>query len=145
MDGARLVRIEIDEDGDGTIDRWEHYGDDQPPAGSSIRNPPSALSRNQGRVQAALTRIDRAPNDDGKVTRSEDCEHGVLTRVEEDTNGDGQVDKWETFAGTTVETIALDTRGRGTPDRRLVYAPDGTLARIEVDPDGSGAFRVEHP
>src|SRR6266478_1538933 len=29
MDGARVVRIEIDKDEDGKIDRWEYYGPDQ--------------------------------------------------------------------------------------------------------------------
>src|SRR5438309_7874134 len=29
MDGARVLRIEIDTDGDGKIDRWEDYGGDQ--------------------------------------------------------------------------------------------------------------------
>jgi hypothetical protein len=38
--------------------------------------------------------------------------------------------------------MALDTTRRGTPDRRLIYRPDGTLDRIEVDADGSGTF---HP
>ena len=40
MDGARVVRIEIDSDADGTIDRLEHYGADQKleKVGSSRRN-----------------------------------------------------------------------------------------------------------
>ena len=29
MDGARFVRIEIDSDEDGVVDRWEYYGADQ--------------------------------------------------------------------------------------------------------------------
>ena len=29
MDGARIVRVEIDKDEDGKIDRWEYYGPDQ--------------------------------------------------------------------------------------------------------------------
>jgi len=29
MDGPRVVRIEIDTDEDGRIDRWEYYGTDQ--------------------------------------------------------------------------------------------------------------------
>src|SRR5262249_45762229 len=29
MDGAHVVRIEIDKDEDGKIDRWEYYGTDQ--------------------------------------------------------------------------------------------------------------------
>ena len=29
MDGSRIVRIEIDKDEDGKVDRWEYYGPDQ--------------------------------------------------------------------------------------------------------------------
>src|SRR5687768_5973282 len=29
MDGARFVRIEIDSNEDGAVDRWEYYGADQ--------------------------------------------------------------------------------------------------------------------
>src|ERR1700676_5030836 len=29
MDGTKFVRIEIDQDEDGKIDRWEYYGPDQ--------------------------------------------------------------------------------------------------------------------
>jgi hypothetical protein len=29
MDGARAVRIDIDSDEDGKIDRWEYYGTNQ--------------------------------------------------------------------------------------------------------------------
>ena len=29
MDGSRVVRIEIDKDEDGKVDRWEYYGPDQ--------------------------------------------------------------------------------------------------------------------
>jgi hypothetical protein len=38
--------------------------------------------------------------------------------------------------------MAIDTKGRGTPDRRLIYQPDGTLSRIEMDPSGTGTW---HP
>ena len=125
MDGARLTRLEADENQDGRIDRWEFY---PATAGDGVRQPPE--------------RIERATRLDGQVSRREFFEGGVMVRVEEDTNGDGKTDKWETYVSGAVATVALDSQGRGKPDRRLVYSPDGSLDRIEEDPDGSGRFRV---
>ena len=61
--------------------------------------------------------------------------------TEEDTDGDSKVDKWETYDNGTLSMMAIDTEQRGVPTRRLVYRPDGTLDRIEVDPTGSGQFQ----
>lgn len=126
MDGARVVRLEADENDDGRIDRWEFY----PPGGSAgVRQPPE--------------RIERATRNDGKVARWEFFEQGVMVRVEEDTTGDGRVDKWETYRDGALTVLALDTTGRGKPDRRLLYGADGTLDRIEVDAAGTGTFQAE--
>ena len=125
MDGARLIRLEADENDDQKIDRWEYY----PAAGAGgLKQPPE--------------RIERATRHDGQVSRREFFEGGSMTRVEEDVDGNGATDKWETYAAGSLVTLALDTHGRGTPDRRLVYRPDGSLARIETDPTGSGEFRA---
>ena len=70
---------------------------------------------------------------------------GRLARIEEDTNGDGAIDKWETYAGGVLSVLALDLQHRGKPDRKLIYRPDGTLDRIEVDPDGTGRFQPIKP
>ena len=92
-------------------------------------------------MDVTLERIERSTRRDGTVSRREYFDRGVLTRVEEDTDGDGKIDKWETYSEGTLAVMALDTKGRGTPDRRLIYRPDGTLNRIEADPNGSGTFR----
>jgi hypothetical protein len=125
MDGARLIRLEADENGDGRVDRWEHYAGT---VGSS-RQPPE--------------RIERSTRFDGRISRREFFERGVMVRVEEDTDGDGALDKWETYAGGALAILALDSTRRGTPDRRLIYKPDGSLDRIEVDPTGSGQFQPQ--
>jgi hypothetical protein len=125
MDGARLIKLEADENQDGRVDRWEYY----PAAGDGgVKQPPE--------------RIERSTRFDGKVSRREFFEGGVMVKVEEDTDGDDRIDKWETYSGGTLTLLALDTKGLGKPDRRLVYAPDGSLDRIEEDADGSGQFRV---
>ena len=108
MDGARILRIEIDADEDGQIDRWEYYGADQ-----------------------KLERVALATNGDGKPTRTEWYEAEVVVRAEEDENQDGRTDKWETYENGRLASVAFDTTHRGTPDRRIVYAADGS-ARVEA-------------
>jgi len=125
MDGQRIVRVEIDEDGDGKVDRWEYYQPGTAPG-----------------VPGVLERVERATRHDGRISRREFLEAGRLVRIEEDTDGDGAIDKWETYKDGALAVMELDTQHRGKCDRRLVYGRGGTLERIEVDPDGSGQFRV---
>lgn len=133
MDGPRVVRVEVDENADGTPDRWEYHSADSAPG-----PPPGG----PGGMDKTVERVERATQFDGRVTRREYFDAGILTRVEEDTDSDGNTDKWETYVNGSLATLALDTQRRGTADRRLVYGADGTLLRIEVDPDGTGAFRA---
>jgi len=141
MDGARVVRIEIDQDGDGKIDRWEYYGAD----GKLEKVGFSRL--NDGKVDAwshpgpdgSIARIEVSTRRDGHVDRIEYYEKGVLVRAEEDGDGDGKIDKWETYEGSRIASVAFDTIHRGTPDRRLIYALDGSV-RLEVDLKGDGHF-----
>jgi hypothetical protein len=126
MEGPRAVRSEIDENGDGTVDRWEYYE----PA------PPGATG-----ALVVLQRVERATRHDGKVSRWEYYENGIFKRVEEDTTADGKVDKWEIYEDGALLSVALDTEGLGRPTRRLLYRSDGSLDLIEVDPDGTGVFR----
>ena len=89
-----------------------------------------------------IEHIERATHRDGVVSRWEYFENGMLVRVEEDKNGDGKIDKWETYTDGSLETMTIDTTHHGKADRRLVYRPDGTLDRIEIDPTGSGTFTL---
>jgi hypothetical protein len=146
MDGSRVVRVEVDEDGDGKVDRWEYHRDltttnDSKTSTGSSGSPGASAAASAG-GDPTLERIERATKHDGKVSRREYFENGLLARVEEDTDGDGHIDKWETYSGGTLAIMAIDTKGRGTPDRRLIYQPDGTLSRIEMDPSGTGTW---HP
>jgi EF hand domain-containing protein len=141
MDGSRVVRVEVDENGDGAVDRWEYHKDPSSSGAPAGVTTTAAIGSKSDGVDATLERIDRATKFDGKVSRRDYFENGVLMRVEEDTDGDGKIDKWETYSGGTLAIMAIDTKGRGTPDRRLIYQPDGTLSRIETDPNGTGTFR----
>jgi hypothetical protein len=131
MDGTRLVRMDIDRNFDGTVDRWEYY------------TPDGALEKvgfsraNDGTVDAwafqgadgQMVRIEVSTRRDGKVTRWEMYEQGALARAEEDTDADGRVDKWEQYANGALTSVSIDSQKRGRPDRKLVYGPDGV--RVE--------------
>jgi hypothetical protein len=140
MDGTRVLRIEIDADEDGKLDRWEYYD-------AAQRLEKTGTSRvNDGKEDAWLYatgtssgRADVSTTRDGKANRFEFYENDALVRVEEDGNADGKIDKWEEYESGRLAAVAFDTLQRGTPDRRLVYAVDGS-ARLEVDQHGSGVF-----
>ena len=145
MDGARVVRVEVDENGDGTVDRWEYHSQ-VGQVGQAQAGQPVQLTRVRGGGFASpdktIERIERATRHDGVVSRWEYFEDGMLVRIEADTDGDGKIDKWETYRGGTLSMMAIDTLHRGKADRRLVYRPDGTLDRIEIDPTGSGTWQT---
>ena len=127
MDGTRFVRIEIDKDEDGKIDRWEYYGPDQ-------KLEKIGFSRsNDGKVDAwayksadgSVAKVEVSTNRDGKIDRIEFYEKDTLVRAEEDTNGDGRTDKWETYENGTLLTVSFDTKFTGKPDRTVDYRQEG--------------------
>jgi hypothetical protein len=136
MRGAHVVSADLDEDFDGKVDRREVYADNATTAAAPGVAPGAvpALPRTD------MVRAEQSTRGDGVMNRVEFYEHGKLARVEEDTNGDGRVDKWETWTDGTLTTVALDTKGAGKPDRRIVYAADGSEPRMEVDMKGDGTF-----
>ena len=152
MDGTHVQRIEVDEDEDGKVDRWEFYDADrrlERVGFSRLHNgvlDAMAFYSQDGNVE----HIEISTRGDGLFNRVEFYQSGSLARVEEDTNGDGRTDKWETYApdpnGTPGEpgpiiSASFDDAFRGTPTRRLVYRPDGSgVLRVEEDPDGDGIF-----
>ncbi|HJZ70577.1 MAG TPA: hypothetical protein VKE51_02500 [Vicinamibacterales bacterium] len=141
MDGARVVRIEIDKDEDGKIDRWEYYGPDQKliKAGYSRLGDGKEDAWSYFGADGSVERVEISTRRDGKVTRVERYLNGVLASAEEDTDGDGRMDKWETYDGQRLASVAFDTQHRGGPDRRLLYHADGTVA-FEIDREGDGHF-----
>ena len=141
MDGARLLRIEIDKDEDGLVERWEHYGPDRSleSVGFSRSGDGKEDARSYAGADGSIIRIDVSTGRDGRVTRVEHYDGGRLARVEEDGDRDGRMDKWETYEGDRLVMVAFDASGRGSADRRLLYAADGA-AELQHDPDGDGAF-----
>jgi hypothetical protein len=146
MDGARVVRIEIDKNEDGKIDRWEYYDANQKleKIGTSRAQDGKEDSWSYLGADGTIERIEVSAKHDGKISRVEHYVKNILTAAEEDGDGDGNMDKWEIYDGDRLASIAFDTTHRGTPDRRLIYAPDGT-ARLEVDAKGTGEFVALKP
>ena len=123
MDGADLERAEMDEDFDGTIDRWEQYTI----GGTAAQEGGASL-------------VELSDRRNGRVTRREYYQAGVLLRAEQDTNGDGAVNKWEAYEAGVLVSVELDERGEGRPTRRLLYSAGGRFIGVEVDEDGDGEF-----
>lgn len=152
MEGTRLQRIEIDEDEDGKVDRWEFYDANR----HLLR---VSFSRQHNGVLDAIAfygmageveRVELSTRGDGLFDRVEFYRAGVLAQVEEDANGDGRVDKWETYAIDSqglpreppqIATASFDDSFRGTPTRRVVYRQDASVLRVEHDTDGDGVFQ----
>ena len=132
MDGTRVVRIEIDKDEDGKIDRWEYYDANQKivKIGFSRQNDGTEDAWQYTGPDGGVSRIEISTRGDGQVTRIEHYERGRLVSAEEDSDEDGTIDKWETYDGDRLASVAFDTAHRGTPDRTLIYGADGTV-RVE--------------
>jgi len=141
MDGAHVVRIELDSDEDGKIDRWEYYGPDEQleKIGFSRLGDGKEDAWKFPSPGGASDRIGISTRRDGKITRTEFYKGDRLVSAEEDVDEDGKIDKWETYEGDRLASVAFDTLHRGTPDRRMVYGLNGS-ARLEVDPAGGGHF-----
>ena len=136
MDGAMVVRIEIDADHDGTLDRWEHYGADGAieKVGSSRWHDGNPDSWAYYAQDGSIARLELSTHRDGKVDRIEYYQKGVLVRAEEDTGGDGRIDKWEAYEGSRLTSVSFDTTDTGRPDRQLTYLSDGSVRAEALTP-----------
>lgn len=141
MDGSRVLRVEIDTDHDGKVDRWEYYGADQrlEKVGFSRANDGKEDAWSYAAPDGSIATLEISGRRDGRVSRIEHYRQGVLVSADEDTAGTGRFDKWETYEDGHLSMVAFDTTHRGTPDRRLLYGPNGS-ARVEIDAAGTGHF-----
>ena len=146
MDGSRVVRMESDTNYDGRIDRWQYYAANQTVEKIGLSTKDDGIEDRWLYLgpDGATTRVELSTRRDGKVSRVEHFEKTVLVRAEEDTDGDGRFDKWETYDGLRLAVVGFDTVHRGTPDRRIIYAVDGTV-QVEVDASGDGRFTPARP
>ena len=123
MDGTKFVRIEIDADEDGKVDRWEYYGPTQrvDRVGISRANDGKADTWMFQGADGSVSRIEVSTKHDGRVNRTEFYNRDVLTRVEEDTDADGRVDKWEEYESGVLVKVSFDTAKSGNPTTTLDY------------------------
>ena len=123
MDGSRFVRIEVDKDEDGAVDRWEYFN-----AEGALEK--VGISRsNDGIADTWLfegpdgqpAKVEISTRRNGKIDRTEFYKRGELTRVEQDTDADGRVDKWETYAGGALTNVSFDVTKSGKPTVTVDY------------------------
>ena len=115
-DATRLFRIEIDQDEDDKIDRWEHYD-----------------------ANNKMVRVGSSSKDDQiEDTWTYPDAKGFLARVETDTDRDGAIDKREIYVqsqsaadGRVLSAVEIGLNEAGK-FRRLHYRPDGSFDRVET-------------
>lgn len=132
MDGARFIRIEMDTNGDGKIDRWEYYGADQKlnRVGLSRSNNGKIDSWIYQAADGSVGKVETSSKNDATVDRVEFYEKGVLARVEQDSDRDGHPDRWETYAEGRLVSVGFDTTHTGRPDRIIDYRKEAHPAPV---------------
>ena len=117
MDGTRVIRIEMDRDEDGKLDRWEYYD-------SNNKVERVGSSSKDDEVQDTFTYPDAG---------------GFPARVETDSDRDGRIDKREHFVpkpgpgnDRVLAIVEYDFDQTGNPGRRLYYRTDGSFDKSEV-------------
>jgi hypothetical protein len=150
MDGTRILRVELDVDQNGKVERWDFYGPDRKleKVGFASKNDGVMDSQAFYGPGGVLDHIDLSTKRDGRFDRTEYYENGKLVRSADDTNGDGRPDKWDTWepvdrpiAGAPqygITATSFDDTGSGRPERRFIYGPGGAIVRVEIDPNGDG-------
>jgi hypothetical protein len=130
---GRVMRIEVDGNNDGIVDRWEYFD------GNGQLSRVGTSSESDGVEDTWVTqrgeemRVDISTRRDGVVDRHELHDKGALVSADQDTNGDGRIDQWQHFVNGRLTELLIDTTGTsGHPDRRLLYAADGSLARVDA-------------
>lgn len=117
------LRAQIDGDNDGVVDRWEYYGPD-------------------GRIaKVGLSR--RTPGTPDVWWYPDGF--GGAGRREYDDDGDGRAERAEDLLDGLVVAEEFDTDGDGLRDRRVVRGPDGSVERVETDPDREGRWQRSVP
>jgi hypothetical protein len=123
MDGNKFLRIEIDRDEDGKVDRWEYYGADQKleKVGFSRSNDGKADAWAFQGTDGAVARVQVSTKKDGRPNRTEFYDKGTLSRAEEDSDADGRIDKWEQYESGALISVSFDTTRSGKPTTTIDY------------------------
>jgi hypothetical protein len=132
-DNRQIRLIEVDEDHDSWVDRFEYYN------AAGILEKVGRCRKQKGRVDewtyrasdGRASRIEYDDDGDGKPERAEVMKEGALVRIEMDTDRDGRPDRWQSWENGRIASEEIDTNGDGKPDRRLVFGPRARLLRVE--------------
>jgi hypothetical protein len=126
-------RLEIDENRDGRIDRWEEYN----PAGVMTRFAISAKGGSPDRfveldpATKVTTRVEIDADHDGRRERVEVYLEGRLRRAEIDTDGDGKRDRIQDWSPGYLASEEIDRDGDGRADIRILHSKTGAISRVE--------------
>jgi hypothetical protein len=126
-------RLEIDENHDGKLDRWEEYN----PEGVMLRFATSAKGGRPDRfaevdpATKATIRVETDTDHDGKRERVEVFERGRLSRAEIDTDGDGKRDRVQSWTDGKLTSEEIDRDGDGRPDIRILHTKTGAISKVE--------------
>jgi hypothetical protein len=125
--------VEVDENSDGWIDRWEYY--DEKGTLLSVgrwhktKGQPDEWTSRDG--QGRPVRIEHDDDGDGRKDRTEVLEREKVVALEIDADRDGRTDRWQKLDKGRLVSEDLDTNGDGKADRRLRFKADGTVQGIE--------------
>jgi hypothetical protein len=131
--GGRAAKLlEVDEDYNGTMDRWEYYDE----ASVLVKLGDARRGRGPDRWTymgpgGQPRRIEYDENGDGQFERAELFEEGRLTAVELDTTGDGKPHRWQRWVNGKMRGEDLDTDGDGKGDRRIAYDDKGHILGVQ--------------
>ena len=129
---GRTVRIELDGNGDGIVDRWEYYRPDGQLDRIGTSSEADGIEDTWVTQRGTQMRVDVATRRDGVADRHEFHENGALVRTEQDSNGDGRIDQWQRFEGGVLRELLIDsTQSSGRPDQRFMYGRDGSVQRVD--------------
>ncbi len=126
-------RLEIDENHDGKLDRWEEYT----AAGVMVRFATSAKGGSPERfveidpVTKATLRVETDADHDGRRERLEIFVDGRLSRAEIDTNGDGKRDRFQDWRDGHLTSEEIDRDGDGRTDIRILRTKAGAISKVE--------------
>ena len=125
--------LEIDENHDGKIDRWEEYN----ALGQMMRYATSAKGGTAERfieidpMTKATLQIETDADHNGKRERLEAFAGGKVTRTEIDTNGDGKRERVGIWSGGHLMSEEIDQDGDGRADIRITHSKTGAVVKVE--------------
>lgn len=126
-------RLEIDENRDGKLDRWEEYTAD----GVMVRYSTSAKGGSPEKfveidpATKVTTQVETDADHDGRRERLEVFAKGRLVRAEIDTDADGKRDRTQDWSPGYMASEEIDRDGDGRADIRILHTKAGAILKVE--------------